>query len=498
MTVSARAAIITRRTYNRAKNIEGTEFETWAETVDRVIKHQRWLWERALTHQENTEFELRFITEDNPNIQWIKLNYDQELELQELRQLILERKVTPSGRTLWLGGTEVGKTREASNFNCSALDIQTIYDVVDAFWLLLQGAGVGFRPVPGTLNGFKKHINELKIIRSKNSTEKGPENNTESYDPITRVWTIKVGDSAEAWAKSVGKLVAGKYAAKTLVLDFSDIRAPGLRLRNYGWISQGDVGISAAYEKIFHILNKRADSLLTAIDILDIINLLGTVLSTRRSAQIAVYDYGDPEWQAFATSKVGIWENGKSHRSQSNNSLFFRVKPSRSELEYIFGLVNAGGNGEPGIINGEAMRRRAPWATLTNPCGEILLPPSGGFCCLVTIDLQKFKDDTLGLYKAANLIARANYRQTVVDFRDGILQEKWHLNNDFLHLCGVSLAGVAAVPEMQAFDYRRLERTITASAYSMAEELGTAYPKNITTKVKIYLNFITSYVIIVK
>lgn len=480
MTVSARAAIITRRTYNRPLDEGGTIFETWEQTIDRVISHQRFLWERALTHKDYTEVELRYITPDNPQVEWVQLNYDQELELQELRKLMLERKCLPAGRTLWLGGTEVGRRREASNFNCAALNVETIYDVVDAFWLLLQGSGVGFRPVPGTLTGFKKRIDKLEIIRSKNLTIKGPENNVETYDPITRTWTIKIGDSAEAWAKSLGKLVAGKYAAKTLILDFSDIRAAGLRLRNYGWISQGDAGISKAYAKIFKILNRRADSLLTAVDILDIINLMGTVLSTRRSAEMAVYDYGDPEWREFASAKTGMWDNGNEHRAQSNNSLFFRTKPSLKELKAIFDMVNAGGNGEPGIINGEAMKRRAPWASLTNPCGEILLPGSGGFCCLTTIDLRKFKDDTLGLYKAAHLIARANYRQTVVDFRDGILQEKWHLNNDFLHLCGVSTAGVAAV-QMQPYDYRRLERAITASAFSMAEELGTAYPKNVST-----------------
>ena len=44
---STRAQIITRRTYNRPLNKEGTEFETWEQTIGRVISHQKWLWERA-------------------------------------------------------------------------------------------------------------------------------------------------------------------------------------------------------------------------------------------------------------------------------------------------------------------------------------------------------------------------------------------------------------------------------------------------------------------
>jgi ribonucleoside-triphosphate reductase len=45
----------------------------------------------------------------------------------------------PAGRTLWLGGTNIARTREASMFNCSHTNVETVYDLVDAFWLLLQG-----------------------------------------------------------------------------------------------------------------------------------------------------------------------------------------------------------------------------------------------------------------------------------------------------------------------------------------------------------------------
>ena len=49
--VGTRAQIITRRTYCRPLNEEGTKFETWEMVIDRVIRHQKWLWERALTHK---------------------------------------------------------------------------------------------------------------------------------------------------------------------------------------------------------------------------------------------------------------------------------------------------------------------------------------------------------------------------------------------------------------------------------------------------------------
>ena len=101
---SARAQVITRRTYSRP--LGNGEFETWEDIVGRVVSHQRWLWQRAIG--------------DKP------LNGKQEEELEELRTVLLKREGCVSGRTLWLGGTEVSKRREASMFNCLRADTQIL------------------------------------------------------------------------------------------------------------------------------------------------------------------------------------------------------------------------------------------------------------------------------------------------------------------------------------------------------------------------------------
>lgn len=129
---STRAQIITRRTYNRPIDEAAGIFETWEQTVDRVIGHQQWLWRRAKGRA---------------------LTVADGCELEELRKLMLKRKVSLAGRTLWLGGTDVAKRREASQFNCAYLRAETVHDMVDALWLLLQGCGVGAMPIAGTLNG---------------------------------------------------------------------------------------------------------------------------------------------------------------------------------------------------------------------------------------------------------------------------------------------------------------------------------------------------------
>ena len=351
--------------------------------------------------------------------------------------------------------------------------------MVDVLWLLLQGCGVGFRPITGTLNGFRRPLQEIKVIRSNRTSKGGEQNNVETFDPTSATWTIKVGDSAIAWAKAVGKLVAGKYPAKKLVLDFSEIRPAGTRLKGYGWISSGDEQIAKSFHRIAKILSDRADQLLTRMDILDIVNLLGTILSSRRSAQIALFEYGQPEWEEFAVAKKEWWLKGNAHRQQSNNSLLFRTKPNRKELENIFQMMIDAGGSEPGFINGLEGERRAPWFKGCNPCVEILLG-NKSFCNLTEVNVLAFKGDKVGLERGLVLAARMNYRQTMVDLRDEILQEAWHLNNDFLHLCGVGLTGIRGRPDLTAYDYKRMRNITVSAAYSMANELNAPLPKNVT------------------
>lgn len=455
---TSRAMATALRTYHRPVKEGDTLLESWEQVVDRVINHQRWLWERALG---------RILREREEN------------ELDELRLLILGRYVAPAGRTLWLGGTELSRTRESSMFNCSYTHVETVYDVVDVLWLLLQGCGVGFRPITGTLNGFRRPLQEIQVIRSTRVEKGGMQNNVEIFDPETATWTIKVGDSAIAWAKAVGKLIAGKFPARKLILDFSEIRPAGTRLKGYGWISSGDEQIAKAFKAIAKILSDRADQLLTRIDILDIVNWLGTILSSRRSAQIALFEYAQPEWDDFALAKKEWWLKGNAHRQQSNNSLLFHTKPSKPELEKLFQMILDSGGSEPGLINAAEAERRAPWFKGCNPCVEILLG-NKSFCNLTEVNVLAFKGDKVGLERALRLAGRMNYRQTMVNLRDEILQEAWHLNNDFLHLCGVGLTGVRARPELTAYDYKRMRNITVSAAYSMANELNSPLPKNVT------------------
>ena len=65
---SVRAEIITRRTYNRPLNDEGTLFETWEDTINRVISHQDWLWSRSLNRELNNSEWIELETKTHPDI----------------------------------------------------------------------------------------------------------------------------------------------------------------------------------------------------------------------------------------------------------------------------------------------------------------------------------------------------------------------------------------------------------------------------------------------
>jgi len=457
---SVRAEAVTRRTYNRPLDDDGNLLETWEGTVERSTRtHHRHLWEQAGGKPD-------------------------EGELQELRDLVYERKALVSGRTLWLGGTEYSNSRACSQFNCAYTRAQTVYELVDIFWLLLNGCGVGFRPIAGTLHGFLRPIPELEIVESTQSPDHRGNPQNEEIAPSSENnfhWYIKIGDSAEAWAKSLGKLLnPPTCAVNKLTIDFSDVRGPGKRLKGYGWVCNGSQPLQAAYTSIFRIMNSKAGDLLDEIDLLDVVNWLGTVLSSRRSAQIAVMDYHHPRWEQFARAKKDWFLYDQGHRQQSNNSLMFWHKPTKRDIRDLMKMIWDCGGSEPGFVNGVAARNRAPWFDGLNPCAEILLQ-SRGFCNLVTTAVCKFKSDFAGLLRALHVMGRANYRQTCVNLADGVLMPEWHQTNAALRLCGMSLTGIAQAPWLTDYQIKSLRNAAVAGTYSMAEELGLPKPKLTTT-----------------
>jgi ribonucleoside-triphosphate reductase len=292
-------------------------------------------------------------------------------------------------------------------------------------------------------------------------------------------WVITIGDSAMAWAKAIGKLCASpRRDVRRLVLDFSQIRGPGNRLKGYGWVCNGWEPLHKAMVAIVEILNRYAGQLLPEIAIGDIINWIGTILSSRRSAEALLMDGWNPALEEFKNLKREYWKHNPQ-RNQSNNSVIYWKQPSVSELEGLLTYADACG-GDPGIVNGEAAVRRCPWFVGFNPCFEIMLA-SKGFCNLVTLCVPAFKGNFAALSEAVYYMARANYRQTAVNLNDALLQPSWHQTNEALRLCGVSLTGLEQATWLSDYQIRQLRNQSVAGAYGMADEWGMPHPKAVTT-----------------
>lgn len=463
-TASIRAQFVERRTYLRPLDEDGKTFETPDQARTRVMGHQRWLWERQLGRP---------------------LNHTENDELAELEYLMMMKKLSASGRVKWMGGTDVIKERASSAFNCSFTIVHTPADLVDTFWLLLQGCGVGFKPKPGLLTGLPGSIKRILTIPSTRDDKGGAEDTTSRVDMQAGTWTIKVGDSAKAWAKTLGHLLGNKPRVHTLILDFSELRPAGKRLRGYGWLSSGWRPLEKGLRGICDVLLARGDDLLTAIDIGDTVNWLGTVLSSRRSAQIWLEEVRDVELnnvfgrhRAFIEAKTGRWEKGKGHREQSNNSLVFMNKPERQVIVELLHRILT--TGEPGFVNGAAAKKRAPEMEGLNPCAEILLADKG-FCNLFQVVWHRYNGDFEGLKRAQWLAGRANYRQTCVSMRDGVLQLQWEDNQKLLRLCGVAPTGYVAWEGVG--DPASLEACrdwAIRGANSMADAFGTQRARRVT------------------
>lgn len=461
---SVRAQLVHRRTYLRPLNEEGTLFETPDEAMDRVMSHQVWLWERQVGRE---------------------LNIDELAELAELRGLMEMKRVSMSGRVKWMGGTALVRERAAGAFNCSFSVAYTPADLVDIFWLLLQGCGVGFKPVTGLLSGFPSSINDLEVVPSVRTERGGAEDSSEHIDIETSTWRITFGDSAKGWAKAIGMLTAEKPRVEKLILDFSELRPGGKRLRGYGWISSGWAPLAEAMVRIVKIMVAAADRPLTKGEIIDIVNFLGTVLSSRRSAQICLIETEATtlaelmaQLQWYVDFKTDRWEKGQGQRDQSNNSIGFLKKPEPAVIDALLRRILP--TGEPGFINVEHAKRRAPEMEGVNPCAEILLS-NKGFCNLVQTVWHRFNGDMAGLMRAQYLAGRANYRQTCVSMRDGVLQLQWADAQKLLRLCGVSPTGAVAWEGIK--DPAALEAVrdaAIAGADSMADEFGTPRARRVT------------------
>ena len=468
-------AFVYTRTYSRFLPRLGRR-EFWWETVRRAVEYNCSL---APTSREEAE----------------KL-YD---NIYHLRQFL-------SGRTLWVGGTPVAEKYPMANYNCAFTIIDDFSAYHDLFYLLMVGSGVGVRVLQSDADQLPEVRSDLEILH-KSYDAKTPEDRLEFTDlAFTRdTVTMSIGDSKEGWAQALQHyfdiLTNREYAAlKKIIVVYDSIRPKGERLRNFGGTASGYGSMMAMLDKIHKVIqaagqrSKQVWTQLKPIDLLDIANIIGeNVVSggVRRTSEIGLID-ADDETCIQAKSQLyrnhgGRWEIDKSiaHRQMSNNSIYYREKPTREKLHWHMQQMRY--SGEPGWINEEAGRKRRENFNGCNPCGEILLD-SHGLCNLTTVNVMAFvHDGTLdkdGLLEAQRLSARAGYRMTCRKLE----LHRWNLVQQRDRLIGCSLTGwqdmVNATNmsrDQQAALLDEMRETVHQAAQEIAARLGSSAPLLATT-----------------
>ena len=323
--------IVYKRTYSRIKE-DGVN-EEWWETVARCIN----------------------------GAQKIGANYT-KAEAQKLYDLVFNLKCNFAGRMLWqLGTSTVDRFGGNSLLNCWGVCIRDIDDFCFIFENLMLGGGVGF-------SIRKEDVHDLPRVK---------EGVTVTHEKTNDAGFI-VPDSREGWVKLLKKVLKSYfYTGESFTYSTTLIRSRGETIAGFGGKASGPGILIEGIENICKVIREREGKKLRSLDVLDICNIIGSVVvagNVRRSAEIAV---GDPDDYLYLRAKRWDLGNIPNWRAMSNNTIY------ADSYDHISDTVWKGydGSGEPyGFFNlplsqktGRLGERKKDRCEIINPCAEILL-----------------------------------------------------------------------------------------------------------------------------
>ena len=351
--------IVYKRTY--ARQIENNGKEEWWQTVARCVN----------------------------GAQAIGAKYT-ETEAQRLYDLVFNLKCSFAGRMLWqLGTPTVERFGANSLLNCWYVSIKQPEDFLFVFENLMLGGGVGF-------SVRREDVHELPRIKHNVEITHNQEKDADFIVP----------DSREGWIETLRKVldayfVTGKSFSYSTVL----VRGAGEPINGFGGTASGPQILHEGIEQICKVLEGRSGKKLRSVDVLDICNIIGSIVvagNVRRSAEIAV---GDPDDYLFIRAKNWSTGNIPDWRRHSNNTIeadsFDHISNEIWSLGYEIDPKTGMAKGEPyGFFNLPLSQRKgrlkdAPQKDNCeglNPCAEITL--SSYECCnLVELFLNNIESE---------------------------------------------------------------------------------------------------------
>jgi ribonucleoside-triphosphate reductase len=378
--------IVYKRTYARLKEDGNTE--EWHETVERCIN----------------------------GAQKIGAGYTEE-EAERIYDYVFNLKCNFAGRMLWqLGTSTVDRFGANSLLNCWAVAMREPNAFLFLFENLMLGGGVGYSIRREDVHELPKIKKGVKVIHE----------GSKDADYI-------VPDKREGWVNLLSKALEAFYVTgKSFSYSTILIRGYGEPIKGFGGKASGPQVLIDGIVKISKIFQSREGKKLRSIDVLDICNIIGSVVvagNVRRSAEIAL---GDPDDILYLRAKNWGTGNVPNWRAMSNNTIYAdsydHVLEEIWKNGYEINKDSGYANGEPygffnlplsqkfGRIKDGPMSENSMYPTdtdnceMTNPCAEISL--SNYECCNLSelylnniTSKEELIDCSILLYKTQKAIA---------------------------------------------------------------------------------------------
>jgi len=372
-------------------------------------------------------------------------------EIEDVYELVYDKKVLPSMRSLQFGGKpiEISPNRV---YNCAYIPIDDWRAFGEVMFLLLGGTGVGYSVQ-------YHHVENLPEIKKPNPN---------------RTRRFLIADSIEGWADAVKALMKSYFqGGSKLRFDFSDIRPKGARLVTSGGKAPGPQPLKECLIKVQGILDLKEDNeKLSPIEVHDIVcHIADAVLAggIRRAALISLFSADDNE---MISCKSGNWWETDPQRGRANNSaVLMRHKITKEFFMDLWKRVELSGAGEPGIY----LSNDKDWGT--NPCCEIALRPFQ-FCNLCEVNASDIEsqEDYETRVKAAAFIGTLQASYT--DFH--YLRPIWQRTTEKDALIGVSMTGIGSGTVL-GYDMKSAAKIVKKENERVADLLGINKSARCTT-----------------
>ena len=429
---------IYKRTYSRWVDSESRR-ETWLETVDRYKEFFK------------------------PRVPSSLIN-----DFHYAIEAIDKFEVMPSMRALWAAGPALAENNLAG-YNCAYVAMDKPYKFAEMLYVLMHGCGVGFsveRQFIGELPEVPVNIEDFKFGKH------------------------VVEDSKLGWKNAYATCIQHLYSGTVVQMDYSQVRPKGARLKTFGGTASGPQPLKDLMDYTIRIFKGAKGRKLNSLEVHDICCMIANCVvvgGVRRSACISFSNLSD---QRMKHAKDGQFWLEHPQRAMANNSIAYTEKPdSAMFMEEWLNLMRSG-SGERGIVNVEAIERKAKKfgrkdanKKRLNPCGEAVLSDEG-LCNLTETIVRPWdtKDSLKDKIKSAVLLG--TLQSTLTYFPN--VSKSWTTNAEEERLLGVSLTGTCDNKLLSKVNDKTKELLSDLQNYAnqcsveFANKLGISNPKQVT------------------